>query len=82
MEYGVIKRIVVGPAIFKGGVMNYQLNHNYNKDTIVVDEITEEIVDGIHWVSVFVVKKDDNEKRHYLWWRISNTYKIQYLLDI
>ena len=82
MKHGVIKRIVVGPSIVKGGVMNYQLNHTYNKSTIKVDEITEEIVDGIHWVSVYVVKSEDKEKRHYLWWRISDNYKVQYLLDI
>ena len=47
-----------------------------------LSKIKEEYIDGTYWVSVYISKVAEEEGFLYLWWRISQDIKVQYLIDI
>jgi len=80
--YGAINRVIIKPDIIKGGNMNLQLNHLYMKQTVKIVKITEKVEEGIHWTFFYIQKIADKSGVIYLWWKVSDKTKIQYLIDI
>lgn len=82
MESGIVNKIAVGKEMVLDGIMSFTVGHSYLKKSIQIEKVLETVdSEGIRWLKVYVKKVDDKDGLLYLWWKISSTIKIQYLIN-